>query len=108
MTLAAAISLASGAPKTTRLIPRATGHLNLTKSATAETGFETRQGPATDVQFIRGVNGSLSQARVPGDHIPTPAASPIVPGLGFTGFAGTSHLDQRFGGRGQSVQPGAT
>jgi hypothetical protein len=107
MTLAAAVSLASGAPKTTRLIPRGIGHLKLTNSATAETGFETRQGPATDAQFIRGVNGSLSQARVPGDHIPMPAASPIVPGVGFSGFAGTSHLDQRLaaGGNQFSLEP---
>jgi hypothetical protein len=107
MTLAAAISLAYGAPKTTRLIPRGSGQLKLTKAATSETGFETRQGPATDVQFIRGVNGSVSPARVPGDHIPTPAASPVVPGSGFLGFAGTSHRDQRLaaGGNQFSLEP---
>jgi hypothetical protein len=107
MTLATAVSLASGAPKITRLISRGTGHLSMAKSATAETGFETRQNPATDAQFIRGVNGKISPARLPADGLPTPAASPIVPGLGFSGFAGISHLQQRLAGGGNqfSLEP---
>jgi hypothetical protein len=105
--LTAAASLAFGAGNTARLTPRGTTSIRTTIASGAETGYETRGGPEADAHFSRKVNGTVAPARVPADHVPAPAASPIVLGAGFSGFNGLSHLDQRFADEGNqfSTEP---
>lgn len=105
--LGAVASIAFAAGNTTRLIPRGTASLRTVQSNGDTSGNEIRQGPAVDAHFARKANGSISSARLPAAHVPTPAASPIVPGAGFTGFNGISHLDQRLAGGGNqfSIEP---
>lgn len=105
--LTAAASLAFGAGNTVRLTPRGTTSIRTTIASGAETGYETRGGPQADAHFSRKVNGTVAPARVPADHVPAPAASPIVLGTGFSGFNGISHLDQRSAGGGNqfSTEP---
>ncbi len=68
-------------------------------------------GPAVDVSFTKPqLSGTISPARVPADHVPTPAGNGIVPGF-FFGFLGLTHRDQRLaptgvpGGRNFSLEP---
>ena len=105
--LTAAASLAFGAGNTARLTPRGTTSIRATIASGAETGYETRGGPQADAHFSRKVNGTVAPARVPADHVPAPAASPIVLGAGFSGFNGISHFDQRFADEGNqfSTEP---
>src|SRR5450759_5880711 len=106
--LTAAASLAFGASNTTRLTPRGTGSMRTAVANGAETGYETRQGPEVDAHFSRKVNGTIAPARVPADHVPAPAGSPIgLAGAGFSGFGGISHRDQRLAGDGNqfSLEP---
>jgi hypothetical protein len=103
----AAASLAFGAGNSTRLTPRGTGSIRSTTSGT-ETGYEIRTGPEVDAQFIKGVSGTVSPARVPASHVPTPAGSAVgAAGSGFSGFQGISHLDQRLAANGNqfSTEP---
>ncbi len=106
--LTAAASLAFSAGNTTRLTPRGTGSIRTTVTNGAETGYETRQGPEVDAHFSRKVSGTIAPARVPADHVPAPAGSPIgMAGAGLSGFGGISHLDQRLAGGGNqfSLEP---
>lgn len=108
MTLTAASLALAGGNATIQLTSRGTTTIyGKAVFGGAENGYETRQGPATDAQFIRGVNGNVSPARLPASGVPTPAASPVVAGSGFTGFNGISHLDQRLAGGGNqfSLEP---
>src|SRR5260370_11339969 len=55
-------------------------------SSPFETGYEVRQGPASDAHFIRKATGSTSAARVPSEAVPRPTAAVITgPGANFAG-----------------------
>src|SRR4051812_6454812 len=56
-------------------------------SASDAVGNETRQGPAGDQELKKLIRGSISPARVPSAHVPTPNDLDVTgAGGGFTGF----------------------
>lgn len=79
-------------------------------SATTEVGTETRTAPEVDVRFTKPqISGTISPARVPSAHVPTPAGSAFASTAGdtFFGFNAISHRDQRLADNGNqfSVEP---
>lgn len=68
-------------------------------STNTESGLETRTGLAVDAHFSKQISGTISPARVPSDHVPTPNGNAIVGAdAGFFGFNGITHRDQRLAG----------
>lgn len=70
-------------------------------------GPEIHPGPEFDAHFDRLAKGSVSPARVPSSHVPTPADSVVLglePGVGFDGL---THLEQRLASNGNqfSTEP---
>ncbi len=65
-------------------------------------------GPQLDVNTTKPqITGSIKQARVPADHVPTPQANAIVTPSAVSGFNGLTHLDQRLADNGNqfSLEP---
>ncbi|HSQ82271.1 MAG TPA: hypothetical protein VLU54_14245 [Casimicrobiaceae bacterium] len=85
---------------TTRLAPTAS-------SASQGLGPEIHPGPEFDAHFDRLAKGSVSPARVPASHVPTPADSAVFGLQAGVGFDGLTHLDQRnaSGGNQFSLEP---
>src|SRR5262249_17299152 len=72
---------------------------------TGAASHEIRDEPEFDEEIP---HSSLSAARVPSDHVPTPAGNAIAgSNPGFSGFNGVSHRDQRLadGGNQFSLEP---
>src|SRR5262249_3706837 len=81
------------------------GHATASGTVSGSTSNEIRKEPEIDEQVP---HSSLSAARVPSDHVPTPAGNSISgSNPGFTGFNGLSHRDQRLadGGNQFSLEP---
>jgi hypothetical protein len=70
-------------------------------------GPEIHPGPEFDSHFDRLAKGSVSPARVPSSHVPTPADSTVLGLQAGAGFNGLTHLDQRLasGGNQFSSEP---
>ena len=65
-------------------------------------------GPQLDVNTTKPqLTGSLKQARVPANQVPTPQANTIVTPSAINGFNGLTHLDQRLADNGNqfSLEP---
>lgn len=68
-------------------------------SIDTESGLEARTGLAVDAHFSKQISGTVSPARVPSDHVPTPSGNTIVGAdPSFFGFNGITHRDQRLAG----------
>src|SRR6188472_633712 len=63
-------------------------------SASSEVGLEFREGPEQDEEFAKQIRGSISPARVPSAHVPTPADKALSSAI-VTGFNGLTHAEQR-------------
>ena len=85
---------------TTRLAPASS-------SASQGLGQEIHPGPEFDAHFDRLAKGSVSPARVPASHVPTPADSAVFGFQADVGFDGLTHRDQRnaSGGNQFSLEP---
>ena len=65
-------------------------------------------GPRLDVNTSKPqISGTVKPARVPADHVPTPASSAIVTPNSVDGFNGITHRDQRLADNGNqfSLEP---
>lgn len=109
--LAAAVSLSAQTRQSISALKlTGTSRIGHPSPAAAASGNEIRTGPEVDVTFTKPeVTGTISPARVPAAHVPTPAGS-VVGGIGsdnFIGFNGLTHLDQRLasGGDQFSLEP---
>jgi hypothetical protein len=73
----------------------------------AETGFETSEGPETNSSFQKFISGAVNRARVPSSQVPSVrGVDPIFPGS--FGFNGLRHKNQRLdvdGGNQFSLEP---
>lgn len=69
-------------------------------SAGSEIGFEIRTGPEVDAGFERLAKGTVSPARVPSSHVPTPADAAVSGFVAGSGFDGLTHVDQRLASAG--------
>lgn len=80
-------------PATVTLI--GTARLTGTDPGTDDGYLGIRDEPAVDATFSKPqTSGSMSPARVPADHVPTPAGNAIA-SEPITGFLGLTHRDQR-------------
>jgi len=77
-----------------------------TPSAPSDIGNEIRNSPEEDRGFDKQITGSISPARVPASHVPTPAGLAVRAGT-TTGFDGLTHRDQRLADNGNqfSLEP---
>jgi hypothetical protein len=101
LTVCAAVTLSAASPATQTIRRTGTGVLR-SASGSAANNFRTRTELDVDAHFTRST-GSNSAARVPSNHVPQSPGSAIVPGSGFTGFNGLTHLDQLLAGGGNQV-----
>jgi hypothetical protein len=65
-------------------------------------------GPRLDVNAVKPqISGTVKPARVPADHVPTPASNAIVTPNSVQGFNGITHRDQRLADNGNqfSLEP---
>jgi hypothetical protein len=65
-------------------------------------------GPRLDVNTTKPqISGTVKPARVPANHVPTPASNPIVSPNSVNGFSGITHRDQRLADNGNqfSLEP---
>ncbi len=69
-------------------------------SAVSEIGLEIRTGPEVDASFERLAKGTVSPARVPSSHVPTPADTAVSGVVAGAGFDGLTHADQRLASNG--------
>jgi hypothetical protein len=69
-------------------------------SSTQGVGPEIHPGPEFDSHFDRLAKGSVSPARVPSSHVPTPADSVVLGLQAGVGFDGLTHRDQRLSSNG--------
>jgi hypothetical protein len=76
-------------------------------SANQDTGA-LEFGPRLDVNTVKPqISGTVKPARVPADHVPTPASNAIVTPNSVQGFNGITHRDQRLADNGNqfSLEP---
>lgn len=113
-TLIAALALAAlGQPLLAAQSQKQLSYLGTTSlsaastSAASDVGLEIHSGPEVDAHFERLAKGSLSPARVPAAHVPTPADSAISGSVSGAGFNGLTHRDQRLASQGNqfSTEP---
>jgi hypothetical protein len=65
-------------------------------------------GPRLDVNAVKPqISGTVKPARVPADHVPTPASNAVVTPNAVQGFNGITHRDQRLADNGNqfSLEP---
>ena len=65
------------------------------KAGGSSLGNEIQQGPEQETAFLKNVTGTVSPARVPADHVATPAGLSVQVASGVTGYLGLTHADQR-------------
>ena len=93
--IVAALACASTAHAQTRKIsPKGIGGFGAgTNAPTDDSAEGRREGPEQNRSFQRFITGSVSQARVPASHVPTPDSLPVS--LAAPAFLSLTHLDQR-------------